>query len=370
MDFKFNTDAPAESAVSPEVEMLNDMQEFTEIKGEIESLMGELPEMDAIYDNLTASMQCLQNARDKDEAVLALNIDHSIEGLLGVAEDKITAQAAIEGFGEKLKYWWGKFTDWVKKVCRNIANFFRKLFGFAPKYSKEAEEVAKITGEKAEDVQKTLDAMKSIARDLADQLGAAFDEKGFNEGFVNGAKVTAEVIKSLDEMNKGFSSSSVFNDDYLNQIHVQEKNIDDCIAACNAALDSLESRRSGATEGLIQVAVTAAAVQANCKAISKDCSTTIPKWSKEVADNSDKISKVISETQLARMSAKEIEEFYASGGKVEDPALFKAAVAAYKAISKGVTKLNSLLSKMLARRISAEQKYVDFAEKVTSKAAA
>lgn len=367
MAFKFDTQDPASSAVSPEMEMLNDMQEFSEIKGEIESLMGELPEMDAIYDNLTASMQCLQNAKDKDEAVLALNIDHSIENLLGVAEDKITAKAAIEGLGLKLKYWWGKFTDWVKRVCRSIANFFRKLFGFAPKFSKEAEEVAKITKDNPEDVQKALDATKSMARDLADKLGAAFDEKGFNEGFVNGAKMAAEMAEAFKEMGKRLSSGQ-FDQGYVDNIRAKEKDIDNAIAACNASLGRLSTKNNESVESLVVVAATVAAVEANCKAITKDCSTNIPKWSKQVSDNSEKIERVISDSELARMSAEEIEEFYASGGKVEDPLLYKALVGLYKSIASGVSKLNSLCAKMLSKRMSVEQQYVNMAKKVVSQA--
>ena len=120
----------------------------------------------------------------------------------------------------------------------------------------------------------------------------------------------------------------------------------------------------------VAIACTVAAMQQNLKAVAKDTGTVIPKMSKQLADSTDKCEKVISDSQLARMSAKEIEEFYASGGKVEDPALFKAAVAAYKALSKGVTIIHAKLGKLLNARMKNEKKFVDTCKSVVSKAAA
>lgn len=124
MAFKFSLQT--EPSVEGVDTILDDMAELTEIKGEIEALVGQLPELDAVYENLTSSIELLNNAKDKDEVVLTLNVDGSLEALLGVAEEKITAKAALEGLGDKLKEWWKKFVDWIKKIIQMIKDFWRR----------------------------------------------------------------------------------------------------------------------------------------------------------------------------------------------------------------------------------------------------
>ena len=394
MAFQFNTDAPAESVVSPEVEMLEDMRELGEVKAEIESLIGELPEMDAIYDNLTASMQCLTDAKNKDEVVLMLNIDHSIESLLGVAEDKITAKAAIEGLGDKLKYWWDKFITWVKRVCRNIANFFRKLFGFAPKVSKEAQELADLTGANPEDIQKGLDEVEDVFKFTAHSLSTVMDDPEFKKGFEDGLKMSLDSAGLLSKAQsiQTQSSSDLAKtksewEDFLNHSDSLNNQLDDIFAKINhdqeefakaqekskekwATLKKrVDNLKGGSTEGLVVIAASVAAVQSNLKAVSKSCATEIPKTSKTLAESAEKVEKIISESQLARMSAKEIEEFYASGGKVEDPLLFKAVCALYQKVSRAATLLHAKLSQCLSKKASVEKQYVDTCKKLIKKAA-
>ena len=114
------------------------------------------------------------------------------------------------------------------------------------------------------------------------------------------------------------------------------------------------------------VATTVAAMQTNLKNISKETGTTIPKMSKDLASSTEKCEKVISESQLARMSAKEIEEFYASGGKVEDPALFKAAVAIYKKIAQTVTLIHAKMGQLVSSKVQVDRDYVAACKKIVS----
>ena len=364
MAFKFSLQT--EPSVESDDTFLDDMMELSEIKCEIEALVGQLPELDAVYDNLTSSIEALNNAKNKG-AVQVLNADGSLEALLGIAEDAITVKAATEGLGLTLRHWWGKFVDWVKKICRNIANFFRKLFGITPKYSKEASIVARAIGQDPKQVQEDLDVSRSLTRDLSYRLGVAFDEKKFNEGFVHGCIMMKEVQKSLEQFNKGFSTRN-FKGIMINDMRKVEEDLDKLIASSNETLSQMSSSsEKGATEGLIQVAVTADAVKRNLETISKDATTNIPKWSREVADNSEKIEKVISSSELAKMSAQEIEELYASGVTVEDPALVKVAITLYKAIASGAAKLNALIGRLLSKRISVSQAYVAAASKAAGK---
>ena len=366
MAFKFTVEA--ETTTESFDTLLDDMAQLTETRGEIESLIGQLPELDAVYDNLTSSIEALTNAKGADAVIRTLNVDGSLEALLGVAENAITVKAATEGLGLKLKYWWGKFVDWVKRVCRGIANFFRKLFGFTPKFSKEAEEVAKISGEKPEDVQKALDAAKSMARDYADKLGAVFDEEGFNKGFVEGCKLAVEARNEFVELGKQLANPSLTLADIQAKHELFDKQLKEEIDKLDKQISEINSKTGSSTESLIVTTVNVSAMQKNLTTIAKDASTNIPKWSKDLANNAEQNERVISASKLASMSADEIEEFYASGGKVEDPALYKALVACYKAIASGAMKLQSLLGRMLSKRVSVERAYVNMAKKVVSQA--
>ena len=224
MAFKFALEAePSTESVDT---LLDDVAQLTEIKGEIESLIGQLPELDAVYENLTSSIEVLSNSKDKDEAVLALNSDGSLEALLGVAEEKISVKIATEGLGEKLKYWWDKFITWVKRVCRNIANFFRKLFGFAPKVSKEAQELADLTGANPEDVQKGLDKTQDIMKSIAHDMGSICDDKEFTDAFNKGMQLGQQAFTQMATMDDKFKSQSL-----------TQKDIDDMEKLSNAFME-------------------------------------------------------------------------------------------------------------------------------------
>ena len=116
------------------------------------------------------------------------------------------------------------------------------------------------------------------------------------------------------------------------------------------------------------VATTVAAMQTNLKNISKETGTTIPKMSKDLASSTEKCEKIISESQLARMSAKEIEEFYASGGKVEDPALYKAAVAIYKKLAQAVTLIHAKIGQLVNSKVQVDREYVATCKKIVNAA--
>lgn len=86
-----------------------------------------LDEVCQVMDNIEMSMKMLRSG--SADAVKLLNVDKSLEDLLGIAEEKLTVQSAQEGFGEALKKAWVTFIEWLKKVCRFIASIFDKLAG-------------------------------------------------------------------------------------------------------------------------------------------------------------------------------------------------------------------------------------------------
>ena len=235
----FNFTIEAEPSTESVDTLLDDVAQLTEIKGEIESLIGQLPELDAVYDNLSSSIETLTTAKDPDEAVLALNTDGSIEAMLGVAEDAITVKAATEGLGEKLKYWWDKFITWVKRVCRNIANFFRKLFGFAPKVSKEAQELADLTGADPEDVQKGLDKAQDVMKSLANDMSDLCDDKEFANAFNEGMKLGQQAFTQMASMDAKFKSQSL-----------TQKDIDDMEKLSNTFMEEWKGLQSDANSML------------------------------------------------------------------------------------------------------------------------
>ena len=291
MAFQFNTDAPAESVVSPEVEMLEDMRELGEVKAEIESLIGELPEMDAIYDNLTASIQCLTDAKNKDEAVLTLNIDHSIESLLSVAEDKITAKAALEGLGDKLKEWWKKFVDFIKRLCEKIKNFFVNLFSGKKDMAKTTATAltSALNRSKklnADFVKEVNEMCESVRKNNAtvDQDGTAFEFMAKNKpALENMHDRFQRVYHTASELMKSPLSDSKDKEAIakcIEEARTLEKETTEAVESVAKQLEESNAAAKAAQEALVHVVVAAnAAKQWN----TDDCLKRIQKSPEEIA---------------------------------------------------------------------------------------
>lgn len=81
---------------------------------ELSDAQRNLDEVCQVMENIELSMKMIK-AGGMD-AVKLLNIDKSLEGLLGVAEEKMTVQAAQEGLGDVLKSIIEKVKEYIKKV--------------------------------------------------------------------------------------------------------------------------------------------------------------------------------------------------------------------------------------------------------------
>lgn len=94
---------------------------------ELTDAQRNLDEVCQVMDNINLSMEMLKAG--EIDAVKLLNVDKSLENLLGIAEEKLTVQAAQEGLMDTLKAAWNTFVEWLKKVCRFIASIFDRLAG-------------------------------------------------------------------------------------------------------------------------------------------------------------------------------------------------------------------------------------------------
>lgn len=89
---------------------------------ELTDAQRDLDEVCQVMENIELSMKMIKTGGI--DAVKLLDIDKSLEGLLGVAEEKLTVQAAQEGLGDAIKSGFNQFVEWVKKVLLAIRNFF------------------------------------------------------------------------------------------------------------------------------------------------------------------------------------------------------------------------------------------------------
>ena len=250
MAFKFSLQT--EPSVESVDTILDDMAELSDIKCEIETLIGQLPELDAVYENLTSSIEALNNAKDKDEVVLTLNIDHSIEGLLGVAEDKITAKAAMEGFGEAIVNAWKKLVAFVVAIYDKIRAWFRKIFEVTAD-KKDLEAVLKDFDEARKDsdrkiamerelkernissgTSKIFDAAEYFAKTKEGVCGFTFLEQEGNQmrKFRNG------IIEVFDEAVKLANNAQNADSKTVEQLIQALESIDSDLDKCFAKLDN------------------------------------------------------------------------------------------------------------------------------------
>lgn len=114
---------PSEPEVTPTVESVSEAYEgLLTSYMELSDAQRNLDEVCQVMENIELSMKMLQSG--SADAVKLLNIDRSLENLLGVAEEKLTVQSATEGFTDALKAAWEKFKGWCQKIWSWIVEFF------------------------------------------------------------------------------------------------------------------------------------------------------------------------------------------------------------------------------------------------------
>lgn len=132
MKFAVCTNKPAAVAAKPPVAPVTP-QDITEAyEGmmlaymELTDTQRNLDEVCQVMENINLTMQMLQSG--SADAVKLLNVDKSLETLLGMAEEKITVQAAEEGLADTIKTAWNKFWAFIKDFFRKVIAYIKMAF--------------------------------------------------------------------------------------------------------------------------------------------------------------------------------------------------------------------------------------------------
>lgn len=117
---------PSGSEVTPTVESISEVYEgLLTSYMELSDAQRGMDEVHQVMENINLSMKMLQ--KGGIEAVKLLNIDKSLESLVGVAEEKLTVEASKEGFGDAANAAWEKLKEWVKKFVEAVKKFLNYL---------------------------------------------------------------------------------------------------------------------------------------------------------------------------------------------------------------------------------------------------
>lgn len=108
------------------------------MRDEIQTLTSEILEAKEIVDNLELVSNAISKTHDARGAMEALGVVSQCCSLIGVAEDKISEKAAIEGLGSKI--WEGVVAFWekIKAFFKKCVDFIKTLFSKDDKSSKQA----------------------------------------------------------------------------------------------------------------------------------------------------------------------------------------------------------------------------------------
>ena len=91
---------------------------------ELSETQRNLDEVCSVIENIRLSMEMIKVGGA--EAVKLLNVDKSLEGLLGVAEEKMTVQVAQEGLSDAAKAVWEKIKAFIKRIITEVRDIINK----------------------------------------------------------------------------------------------------------------------------------------------------------------------------------------------------------------------------------------------------
>lgn len=93
---------------------------------QLRNLTDEAKELDDVVFKVNMSVDMLKTFGA--QAIPYLNADHGLEELLGVKAELITAEKALEGFGETIKSFFDRIVEIIKKIIETVRNFVGKVF--------------------------------------------------------------------------------------------------------------------------------------------------------------------------------------------------------------------------------------------------
>ena len=93
---------------------------------QLRNITDEAKELDDVVFKVNMSVDMLKTFGA--QAIPYLNADHGLEELLGVKAELITAERALEGFGETIKSFFDRIVEIIKRIIETIRNFVGKVF--------------------------------------------------------------------------------------------------------------------------------------------------------------------------------------------------------------------------------------------------
>lgn len=180
------------------------VQDAVEINAAVEAmgtLSAEMNELETIQANVELCMHAL-NTANSTEMLKVIDAQESVAALCGVAESKLTKEAAMEGLGESVKNFfknmWKKIREFFAKVC----DVFRRIFSNAEGELKHLEKMVAAENDKNFDPTVNVD-MPCLTKQAIDAISDAvdFSAKLANQilphvtKFVNNPQIKAAVDK-------------------------------------------------------------------------------------------------------------------------------------------------------------------------------
>lgn len=157
--------------------LLDEVSELCEAKCALDEHFGKFDAVENVMENISTSLKALDTIEDSDDVLKVLNMDQSMENLLGVAEDAITKKIATEGLGEALKKVWETFKRWCNEAWTRIKTFFKKIWYWLTGRDKADKAAAEYSKALLDSSLKQLDEITKRSNELAKKAGEARTER-------------------------------------------------------------------------------------------------------------------------------------------------------------------------------------------------
>lgn len=157
---------------------------------ELSDAQKNLDEVCQVMENIELSVKMLQNG--SADAVKLLNVDNSLENLLGIAEEKISLQAAEEGLGTTVKDLAKKFWETVKQWVEKFVNLVKSAFSSR----KKRNDNVKVLVERAvnfDPLKKVEPFNKNVLRDIAELKVLAYSTSDLVGKWFKSAEIVTNI---------------------------------------------------------------------------------------------------------------------------------------------------------------------------------
>lgn len=218
-------------AVTPEQNVCTVESISEAYEGLLASYMGlsdalrNLDEVCQVMENIALSIQMIETGGM--DAVKLLNVDKSMESLLGVAEEKFTVEAATEGFTEAFKEAWAKFKEWCRKAWKWIVDFFTNNAARNKELDAQIESIKKQLNSTVsrENLYNILDSgvnvkfniTPSYINEMENELYGLL--KGARESFERNSKLMKEMDTNAKDLSEGDMLKKIFENG-MSDIHL------------------------------------------------------------------------------------------------------------------------------------------------------